>query len=113
MGFTQKLPIVIYCDNSEAVDMANTGKVTQNNKHFENRCHELRYLTDEKREGGKLLDIRWIGTKMNLADIGTKVMPDIEQFEMLRDFLVTPKPGTDAFAEFIQRMRRAVSPGIR
>ena len=109
MGFTQELPIKIYCDNKEAVEMANSGKVTQSNKHFENRCHQLKFLTDTRRPGGPIVNFEWVSTKENPADVGTKAMLDVDQYEMLRDVVVTPKPGTDAFAEYLQRMRRAVS----
>jgi hypothetical protein len=109
MGFTQTLPIDIFCDNAEAVELANVGKITQANKHFELRCHELQYLTDKNRPGGALLRITWITTKENLADIGTKAMADVDQYELLRECTMTPKPGTLAYSEYVARMRRAVS----
>ena len=87
IGYPQEEPTIILNDNQQAITLATTGRLTPANRHIDTKGHILRYL---QRNGD--IDIRWIPTKANIADVGTKVMQDPDMFEMFQGCLVKPKP---------------------
>ena len=91
IGYPQEEPLVIFSDNTNAVELANVGKITPSNKHIELRNHIVRFLIQSQQ-----VQVKWIHTKSNRADIGTKAMKDLQGFELLRNVLVHPRPGKDS-----------------
>ena len=91
IGYPQEDPLVIFSDNTNAVELANVGKITPSNKHIELRNHIVRFLIQSHQ-----VQVKWIHTKSNLADIGTKAMKDTQGYELLRNVLVHPRPGKDS-----------------
>ena len=67
MELQVELPMIVYCDNKGAVDMANGWNIGGGTKHMDIRVAFIREL----KESGDLL-IKWISTNDNTADIFTK-----------------------------------------
>jgi len=103
MGFKQVRATIIYSDNDQAVNLARTGRITPLNKYVDTKQHICVYL----HQAG-IIDVQWISTKSNLADVGTKSMRDVTGFETLRDAMMYNKPGTETFDTTMHRMRRTV-----
>ena len=78
-------------NNTNAIELSNVGKITPSNKHIELRNHIVRFLIQSQQ-----VQVKWIHTKSNLADIGTKAMKDLQGYELLRNVLVHPRPGKDS-----------------
>ena len=83
------------------------GKITPSNKHIELRNHIIKHLISEGH-----IRVEWIHTKSNLADIGTKVMKDVQAYELLRNVLVHPRPGKDSVLQ-VATESGGVSDGTR
>jgi hypothetical protein len=83
MGFPQVGPTKIYCDNDAAVQFATEMRITQENKHV-----DIKYMGTKMLQDRGIIDIQYKSTYANMADIGTKAMKDIGQFELLRDHIV-------------------------
>ena len=83
MGFPQREPTIVYCDNSTAVQFATTARITQENKHV-----DIKYMATKHCVDRGLVHIWYKRTHANVADIGTRAMKDAGQFQLLRDHLV-------------------------
>lgn len=66
-------PTPIFCDNKSAIHVAQNPIYHERTKHIELDCH----FTREKIEEG-VIDLRFIGTKRQLADIFTKAVGENE-----------------------------------
>ena len=79
LGIKFTKPILIYGDNKSARDFAKVQKTTQLSKQIDVRCHIIR----EQRESGTI-DVPWIPSEENWADIHTKPLgPNV--FMWMRD----------------------------
>ena len=85
MGFPQQQATTMYCDNETAISFAKKARITQDNKYWDTRYMVVKSYYDDG-----ILDPKYIGTHSNLADLGTKVHKDIQDFNMKRKFFVRP-----------------------
>ncbi|GJX14375.1 ribonuclease H-like domain-containing protein [Tanacetum coccineum] len=81
MGVSDLLHVVMYCDNSSALQIAANPVFHENSKHFEIEVHLVR----EKRASG-VIKTKIIHTSQQIADVLTKAL-DIEQHKTLCDKL--------------------------
>ena len=71
-------PIVINCDNTNAINMSKNPIMHSNTKHIPIKYHYLREQVSQK-----AVKLEYIDTKEQIADIFTKPLPK-ESFEHLR-----------------------------
>ncbi|KAG5891808.1 hypothetical protein JTB14_006198 [Gonioctena quinquepunctata] len=64
-----KLPVLIYCDNKSAINLARSDGYRARTKHIDIRHHFVR----QKLEDG-YIDIQHVGTEEMIADILTKAI---------------------------------------
>jgi hypothetical protein len=74
-------PITIYCDNQGTIQLTRNPEQRQKTKHIDLRYHYIR----EQQEKGQI-EIRYIESENQLADILTKALPK-PRFEFLREAL--------------------------
>lgn len=67
MNFTQQETTTIYEDNEATIEHVRSGKVTKRNRHIELRYHGIK---DYARKG--IIDLKYVSTKRQVADILTK-----------------------------------------
>jgi hypothetical protein len=67
LNFEVKLPMILYSDNIGAIDLAKNYSTSGRTKHIDVRHHYLRELVSKG-----LIEIRFIPTDKNVADIMTK-----------------------------------------
>jgi hypothetical protein len=79
LGICPVLPIPVYTDNKSAQDYSKVQKVTQLSKHMQVKWH----VTREQTENGNI-EIIWVPTEKNWADIFTKALGPIK-FNPIRD----------------------------
>ena len=79
MGFAPKAPSVLYVDNSGAVELSKHHKSCNRSRHVQRRYFKVRELV----AAGEI-EVRWISTKDNLADLLSKGTIDAEQFNALK-----------------------------
>jgi len=84
IGEKQVQPIVIFCDNTSTIKLAKNPVHHSRTKHFDLKYHFIRDLVQKKE-----VELRYIKTTEQLADIFTKAVAKV-QFLMLRDRIVTP-----------------------
>ena len=70
--------MVVYCDNSNAIDISKNSVQHSKTKHLEIRYHFIRNLVERK-----IVCIKYIPTERQNADIFTKTF-DRSKFETLR-----------------------------
>ena len=75
-----KKPMTIKCDNQGAIFLAKNESSTRT-KHIDVRYHFIRDLVDSK-----MIELEYVGTKENVADMLTKNLPT-QQFEKLTNEL--------------------------
>ena len=73
-----KLPITLYCDNQAAISISENDVHHHRTKHIDIRHH---YIRNEIKN--KFIQIKWIQSNKQLADIMTKNLNKI-QFQNLR-----------------------------
>jgi hypothetical protein len=78
MQIKVKLPVTLYCDNQAAISISENDVHHHRTKHIDIRHH---YVRDEIRN--KFIQIKWIQSNQQLADIMTKSLNKI-QFQKLR-----------------------------
>ena len=74
-------PITIYCDNQGTIQLTRNPEQRQKTKHIDLRYHYIR----EQQDKGQI-EIRYIESENQLADILTKALPK-PRFEFLREAL--------------------------
>ena len=67
LGFPLKSPIVIYSDSQAAINVTKAEHTHKLSKHLDIKLHSIR----ERIQGGQI-EVRYVPTKDNLADIFTK-----------------------------------------
>jgi hypothetical protein len=75
-------PTPMYIDNAASIEMGKMTVFSERQKHIPIRVCHLKEYCDEG-----IVDLRHIGTKYQLADIGTKVLP-APAFLPLRDVIL-------------------------
>jgi hypothetical protein len=81
MGIPIKMPINVYGDNQAAQDYAKVQKVTQLSKHMQVKWHLVREQYELKN-----IDVPWIASEKNLADIMTKAL-GLNKFNLIQDVI--------------------------
>lgn len=81
IGETNTGPIPLYSDNQSAIKLIKNSEVHQRSKHIDVKYFHIR----EKQQKG-LIDIRYVGTKDQLADIFTKALAT-PRFNFLRELI--------------------------
>ena len=73
--------IIVYCDNSSAIDISKNPIQHSKTKHIEIRYHFIKDLVERK-----IVALEYIPTKRQNADISTKPL-DRSKFEALRQVI--------------------------
>ena len=81
--FKRTLPVTIYCDNQSAIALAKNDVFHQRTKHIDIRYHFIRQHVNEGR-----INIKWVDTKQQQADILTKRINN-SSLVVLRNKLMT------------------------
>jgi len=80
-----KLPMIIHCDNRAAIIFTGAETMHKRSKHFDIRYHYIKMVVSER-----MVEVRWVESVNQLADILTKPLPP-QQFNKLRDQLLKEK----------------------
>ena len=78
LGLSQSQPVTLHCDNQFALQIAKNHVFHKQTKHIELDCH---FIRDKVLEG--LLQLAYIPTYLQLADILIKVLPSHQHKELL------------------------------
>ena len=97
MGFRFPQPIELRVDNAAAVVFSQGQTRRSKMRHIDARQSWVEALRDDN-----IVKFKWVPTKDNLSDIGTKLL-DIQTFERLRGELMVRKA--------IPAVPRAAAPG--
>jgi hypothetical protein len=82
IGYPHNGPCIMYCDNTAAQQLAETGRLTQANRHTNVKYHAIRWSIIHKK-----IEIRHVPSKNNLADIGTKLFANVNLFRKYVKFI--------------------------
>ena len=82
MGYPQKCPTILLCDNTTAVGLANDSIKTAKTKAVDMRYHWLR---DRARQGQ--FRVMWAPTDRILADFFTKPLPVHKHLDYMRKLI--------------------------
>ena len=78
LGVSHLQPVTLHCNNQSALQIAKNPVFHERTKHIEVDCH---FTRDKVLEG--LLQLAYIPTKLQLADILTKILPSPQHWELL------------------------------
>lgn len=78
LGVNNLKPITLHCDNQSALYIAKNPVFHDRTKHIELDCH---FTRDKVLEG--LLQLSYLPTKHQLADVLTKIMPSTQFKDLL------------------------------
>lgn len=78
LGVTNLKPVTLHCDNQSALHIAKNPVFHERTKHIELDCH---FTRDKVMEG--LLQLTYLPTKSQLADVFTKISPSVHFNNML------------------------------
>ena len=63
-------PMILYCDNTSAINISKNPMMHTNTKHIEKKYHYLRDLVQDKE-----VKMEYVNTKEKIADLFTKALP--------------------------------------
>lgn len=86
LGFPQQTPTPIYVDNQSAIKLAKNPEFHKRTKHIQVRYHYTRELVEEG-----IIELRYIPTADQRADILTKPLLKTKHSEMLRNLQLGPQ----------------------
>jgi hypothetical protein len=86
------LPMIVYQDNQSCIKLTVNPEFHQRTKHIDVRYH---YVREAVRKG--FINLTYVHTKANVADVLTKAMPKVE-FERLRTKLRVQPPRLSALS---------------
>ena len=87
LGITTIKPVVLHCDKNSALQIAKNPVYHERTKHIEIDCH---FTRDKVMEG--LLQLSYIPTAAQLADVFTKILPSPQQKYILSKLGMLPHP---------------------
>jgi hypothetical protein len=79
---TQEGSTPMFEDNQACISMVNSPVYSDRNKHIDVRYHYTRWLVEEG-----VVEVKYISTHKQLADIFTKALPR-DQFQKLRNIIM-------------------------
>ena len=80
-----KDPVVIYCDNTNTINISKNPMMHTKTKHIAIKYHFLRELVQDKKER-----LEYVNTKEQIVDIFTKPLPKDAFFYLRNKIGVTP-----------------------
>ena len=83
MGVDVSEPTVLYVDNMGAVELSKHHKACQRSRHVQRRYFKIRELVAEGE-----IEVRWIDTNENVADLLSKGTIDASKYEKLKGKLM-------------------------
>ena len=78
IGFPPQLPLVVYGDNESALLFAKHARTTQDNRHI-----DVKYCILSAEYNAGFIDFRYVMSKANVADLGTKAQKCPMHYEFL------------------------------
>ena len=81
-GYPQRQPTILFCDNRTTILLTSEDSTTDRRKHINVKYH---YIRSQLKEG--MIQMKWIETKEQLADIMTKAMPPL-RFNYLQPIIM-------------------------
>ena len=87
VGVSSLRPVTLYCDNQSAIYIGRNPVFHKRTKHIEIDCH---FTRDKVMEG--LLQLSYLPTEHQVADVLTKVLPAAQQHVLLHKLGMIPHP---------------------
>lgn len=87
LGITNLKPVTLHCDNQSAFHIARNSVFHDRTKHIEVDCH---FTRDKVLEG--LIQLSYIPTRHQLADVLTKTLPSAQLQLLLSKLGMVPPP---------------------
>jgi len=85
LGIEQTKPTVLLIDNKSAIDLAHNPEFHARAKHIDIRHHFLRYNIEDK-----TIEINWIPTDDNIADVFTKALSRVKHQKFVQELGMSP-----------------------
>ena len=95
LGVSNLKPVELYCDNQSALHIAKNLVFHERTKHIELDCH---FTRDKILEG--FLQLTYLPTRSQLADVLTKVAPSPHFLTLLSNLGVFPPPNLKGAIEY-------------
>ena len=81
--FSKMVKVDMFSDNSAAISVSNSSGQVRKVKHLQTRFHIIRQMISEGD-----IEVRWIASRNNIADIFTKHIGEKKLFLELRDKII-------------------------
>jgi len=86
LGVSNIKPVTLHCDNQSAIHIARNPNFHERTKHIEVNCH---FTRDKVMEG--LLQLTYLPTHSQLADVLTKILPSQQHWTLLHKLRMLPQ----------------------